>query len=154
MKKTIEYLREAKEKLNLESDYALAKKLGIERGAISQYQLNKRVMDDYTASKIAEILNIPAMMIIAAANAEREKDEGRKEYWQDFYKRLGGYAASIIFSVTLIVTPHPTEAATINKTKAQDCILCKIRRQWRKVKKAALDLHKIQISTLQHCLTD
>jgi transcriptional regulator with XRE-family HTH domain len=124
MEKSIYYLDRAKEKLNVSSDYEMAAKLGVTRAAISKWRRNKGVMDDFAAAKIAEILDADAMAVIAAANAERESDVERQEFWKNFYKRLGGIAASIFFAVNLIMTPTPSQAAPILKAEVPHCILC------------------------------
>ena len=97
MKTTINYLNEAKKILGIESDYAMAQFLGVNRSAISGYRTGSRIIDDYAAAKIASAIGIDPMMVIAAANAEREKTEDRKEYWKNFYERLGGMAAGLAF---------------------------------------------------------
>jgi len=113
MKTSISYFREAKDRLKA-SDYRMAQILKITRTATSKYQSGQRIMDDTTAAKIARILEIPEIEVIAAANAEREKGE-KQEFWKNFYERLGGVAASIIFAVTFLVTPTPSEAAPVLK---------------------------------------
>lgn len=96
MKTTIEYLNEAKAALGIESDYEMAKFLGVNRSAVSHYQSGKRIIDNMTAAKIAEALKVSAITVIATAEIEREKDEERREYWKNFYKRLGGIAAGVL----------------------------------------------------------
>ena len=111
MKSTIQYLEEAKEKLGLKSDYALAKWMGVTRAAISGYKSGRTTIDDYAAAKIADALGIPDIEVIYAANAERERNEERRDFWQKKLVELGGIAASIIFAcVTLKVTLAPQEA--------------------------------------------
>lgn len=110
MKNTIGYLDDAKKALNIESDNAMAKHLGITRSAISNYRAGSYVMDDYAAAKIAEALMIEPMEVIAAANMEREKTEDRKAYWENFYKRLGGVAASIMTIAILSALPDQSQA--------------------------------------------
>lgn len=147
MKSTISYLDEAKAKLGIESDYGMAAWLGVTRAAVSAYRNSARTVDDYAAAKIAEVLEIDPMIVIAAANAEREKDDGKRGYWEKYYKRLGGIAASIIFAVTFIVTPTPSQAAPVLKAVSQYCILCKIARHINKViKETALFL----VSQISH----
>lgn len=94
---TIKYLAKAKEKLGLKSDYALAKWLGITVGAVSHYQTGKRVIDDYTAARIAEALGVDPMEVIATANAEREKDEGRRDYWRKIFQKATLTSTLLIF---------------------------------------------------------
>jgi transcriptional regulator with XRE-family HTH domain len=125
MKSTIEFIDEAKLKLKIESDNGIAIYLGLTRNAISQYRLNKRTIDDYTAARLGEILNIDSMIIISAANAEREKSEDRRQFWSNKYKELGGLAASVIIGMSLnFVTPYPAEASTALFTQSSHCILC------------------------------
>ena len=98
---SMEYLDKAKEKLGIQSDNGISKHLGITRCAISNYRSGTSKMDDFTAAKIAEILEIDPLIVIAAANAEREKGE-RREYWEKVSKRLGGIAAGfLVFSTAL-----------------------------------------------------
>lgn len=118
MKTTINYLDEAKQKLGIESDYAMAKWLGVGRAAVSNWRVKRNFIDDYAAAKIAEALGIDPMMVIAAANAEREKDVEKRGYWKKYYERLGGLAASILLCVTFIVTPTPSEAAPLLKDES------------------------------------
>lgn len=131
MKTTIEYLDEAKKALGIDTDYALAKYLGTSRMAVSRYYSGQRIIDDYAAAKIAAALNIDTMYVIAAANAEREKTADRKEYWQNFYERLGGVAASLFLAaniglVTFKVTTSPAEAFKDTLVNFAHCILCNI----------------------------
>ena len=101
MKSTIEYLDEAKKKAGKESDRQFGIWAGIKANSMSQYRTGIRTIDDYAAAKIAEALEIDPLIVIAAANAEREKGE-RREYWEKVSKRLGGVAAGfLVFSTAL-----------------------------------------------------
>lgn len=82
MKSTLDYLNSAKKALGIESDYALAKWLGVTKQAVSSYKLGKSIIDDYAAAKIAEALNINALEVIAVANMEREKVSEKREFWR------------------------------------------------------------------------
>jgi transcriptional regulator with XRE-family HTH domain len=103
MKTTAEYLDAAKEKLNVSSDYGLAKRLDISRQAISQYRKNDRAFDNFSCMQIAQATGIRLESIIADMEMMREKDEKRREAWESYMKRLGGLAASVfvcIFTAT------------------------------------------------------
>jgi len=82
MKSTIEYLDEAKNRLEIDSDNKIAALIGIKREGISNYRSGRSRMDDYVAARIAEILNISKIEVIGTANYEREKNERKKEYWK------------------------------------------------------------------------
>ena len=130
MKKTTDYLNDAKKTLGIDSDYAMAKFLNVSGATISRYMSGDRIIDDYAAAKIAGALGIDAMIVIAAANAEREKTVERKDYWRNFYERLGGMAASVAVA-GCIVTAWPTNAnaSTLSSIKAAGntvCTLCAI----------------------------
>jgi plasmid maintenance system antidote protein VapI len=84
---TISYLEKAKEALNIKSDYALAKHLGISRFTMSGYITGRRTIDNYTAAKLAEALDIDPMEIIAAAEEEREKDEKKRDFWRQIVQK-------------------------------------------------------------------
>ncbi|WP_343741796.1 helix-turn-helix domain-containing protein [Herbaspirillum huttiense] len=78
---TIDYLESVKRKLSLPSDYALAKVLGLTRGAVSAFQLGKASLGDETAVKVAEILNVPAGKILVDMHMERSKAPEVKAAW-------------------------------------------------------------------------
>jgi hypothetical protein len=44
-------------------------------------RLKRRALDDFQAARLAELLGRAPMELIAAANAERAKDEEEKKYW-------------------------------------------------------------------------
>ncbi|WP_137009771.1 hypothetical protein [Aquitalea aquatilis] len=121
MKKSIDYLKEAKEKLGVESDYALAKALKTNQQNISRYMAGGSVMDDYHCLVVAKALGIDPMRIIAAAQEEREKSEEKREVWRDFRQareKQGGRAfvpaiAAIggLMMMTLLSLPTLTSAA-------------------------------------------
>lgn len=97
MKTTNEYLDQVKQKLRLDTDYKLAKWLGSKTSVISKYRLKQRVMDNYTAAKLAEALGIDPMEVIAAAEAEREKDERKAEFWRKLMQKMSVAAAIAAF---------------------------------------------------------
>lgn len=98
MTTTNEYLNKAIEKLGLSNDYQLAKFLNLSSGSTTLWRQGKRTIDNYTAARLAEILEIDAMEIIAAAELEREKNEGeRREFW----KRLAGGTKGAVLAFAL-----------------------------------------------------
>lgn len=89
-----ELLDEVKNANGLFSDGELARKLDVDKRRISDYRKGERFPDEYTCLKIAESLGQPLDAIIARVKAATEKDEKRREAWENYMKRLGGLAAS------------------------------------------------------------
>lgn len=89
---TIWYLDEAKKKLGAGSDYELDKMTGLGQSNIHRYRNGKSVMDDYSCAKIAEILELSPLEVIAAANAEREKDAQKRAFWEALREKAAGFA--------------------------------------------------------------
>jgi len=79
---TLEYLDAVKKLSGLTSDYQVAKMLDLEPSNITMYRKRRRVMDDYIASRVADLLKIEELELIAQANAEREKNEEKRVYWE------------------------------------------------------------------------
>ncbi|MBU9320385.1 hypothetical protein KTE24_06900 [Burkholderia gladioli] len=81
MKTTVDYLDAVKAKLDLPSDYAAAKHLRVTRASVSRYRLGEGAFDDTTALRVAEILGVDPLEVIASANAERARDDETRQLW-------------------------------------------------------------------------
>lgn len=88
--KTLDYLYEVKRKLGIESDYALAARLGVTRSAVSTFTRGKGIFGDDVALTVAEILDVPPITVIAAANAERAKTPEQKARWTGLMEKFSG----------------------------------------------------------------
>jgi hypothetical protein len=86
--KTIDYLKQVKRRLEIESDYALAPHLGMTRSSVSKLSLGKTTMGDETALKVAAILELPAALVLADAHAEREKNPEIQAVWRTLVEKL------------------------------------------------------------------
>lgn len=80
---TLEYLGAVKARLGIESDYALAQRLGITRSAVSVFMRGKGIFGDDVALAVAQILDIPPIVVIAQANAERARTPEMRAVWMD-----------------------------------------------------------------------
>jgi transcriptional regulator with XRE-family HTH domain len=78
---TLEYLDACKERLGVESDYALAQRLGVKQPTITSYRKGRSRMSDDVALKVSEILQLHPLQVIAAANAERAETDAQREKW-------------------------------------------------------------------------
>lgn len=87
---TLDYLAACKRRLGIESDYALAKALGVTQAAVSSYRREKSAINDDVALTVAEILGVNPMGVIAAANAERAKTPEQKARWTGMMEKFSG----------------------------------------------------------------
>lgn len=85
---TVEYLQQAKKALNIESDYALAKSLGVTRSSISGLVNGKNTMSDETAIKVASIIGKHAGIIMLDMRREREKNPEVRAVWSEVMEKI------------------------------------------------------------------
>lgn len=83
---TIEYLNETKKALVIESDYALAKALGITRSGISALMTGRNSMSDETAVKVATIIKKHAGIVILDMHRERASSPEQANIWSEIAK--------------------------------------------------------------------
>lgn len=88
MKTTIQFLDAVKEKLGIESDYALAKRLGFPFSTMSNYRTGRRILDDDAALSVALALDIHPFEVIAAANVERAKTPEQAARWSGVMEKF------------------------------------------------------------------
>lgn len=86
--KTVEYLESVKRKLDLPSDYALAKVLGVTRSNISNLQTGRSAMCDESAVKVAEILGMPSGRVLIDMHLERSKAPEVKAAWAGLMEKI------------------------------------------------------------------
>ncbi|MEE2023562.1 hypothetical protein [Alkalimonas mucilaginosa] len=87
--KTVEYMDAVKTAYSLTSDYQLAKKLGESPARVSQYRAKPVSMDDDLAIKIAYLLDLNPLTVLADAHIEREFKRGNDSlvmFWQEVRK--------------------------------------------------------------------
>ena len=85
---TLEYLSAVKARLGIESDYALAQRLGITRSAVSIFTRGKGIFGDDVALSVAQILEINPLIVIAQANAERASTPEMRARWIDVMDKM------------------------------------------------------------------
>jgi ribosome-binding protein aMBF1 (putative translation factor) len=87
--KTVDYLDAVKAAYALTSDYQLSKKIGESSSRISQYRVGRTFMDDDLAIKIAYMLDLNPLTVLADAHIEREERRGSNNlviFWQEVKK--------------------------------------------------------------------
>lgn len=102
MTKVIELLEEVKKAKGIETDYALAKALGLPRGDVCQYYQGKRTPNEFACMQIAKALGKTLDDVMIPIRIEAEKNEKRKAAWQEYYKSIGGLAAGFVMSLIVL----------------------------------------------------
>lgn len=100
-KTTVEFLDAVKAKHGLTSDYQLSKLIGCTHSSISHYRGGKSKLDEGTACKVAELLEIEPGYVLACIAAERSKDDKVKKAWAWSAAHLGGLAAALALVAVL-----------------------------------------------------
>lgn len=125
MKTTVEYLDAIKVRLDLPSDYAVAKALGLTRAAVSKQRLGHSVFDDTTALRVAEILGVDPMEVISAANAERARDEETRRLWERAWGKVTGATAAVAIAAGIGLSAAPSTAKA-SPVRNDGLVLCQI----------------------------
>lgn len=84
MSRARELLLECKIKIGVKTDYKLAQALKIHSGLVSDYMSGKRNPDAYACMQIGLVLKRDPLLVLAEIEAETEKNEARRLFWQDF----------------------------------------------------------------------
>jgi anti-sigma-K factor RskA len=89
------YLDAVKAQLEIESDYALAKRMEVTRGQILAMRNGSRPIPLAVAFKVAITLQLDPAEVIADLEEQREKNPKRRDFWRSFLSR----AALVIVTV-------------------------------------------------------
>ncbi len=103
-----ELLDRAKKMANIESDYALAKVLGISTGNLSHIRKGRAHPSTEVAVKLATLAKVEEMRVIAEIEMRTANTEKKKEFWRQYIELRGlapclamtALAASIMFTPT------------------------------------------------------
>lgn len=82
-----EYLDAAKGRLCLSSDYELAKRLEINRAHVPEFRSGKRAIPPHLALALAVTLELDPALVVFDLEAQREKNEKRREMYRSFLLR-------------------------------------------------------------------
>lgn len=114
MSTTTALLDRIKSQTGLNSDYAIAKALGISRQAVSHYRTGKNQLDSNGVFIAAELLGMnhaEILSVLASIEAERARDDDTRATWQARLKKLGGVAATVSVFAALCGMPAPADAS-------------------------------------------
>lgn len=116
MQSTIEIIDALKTHLSIDSDYGIAKKLGITRGAVSNYRAKRSFLDENTALRAAELLEISPSFVLAVAQSERAKCTKAREAWLKIAEHFSPTRQALA----------PYSTSEFEDTEDADCTLCKV----------------------------
>lgn len=83
---TLEYMAALKKRLNIESDYALSKALGVSKQAVSRYAKGHGQFDDEVAIRVADLLDMHKGLVLLDMHRERAKTPQERKVWQDIFQ--------------------------------------------------------------------
>lgn len=111
-------LDRAKSRAGIESDYRLAKVIGITHSVVSSYRMQKSMPNDKILAQICALSGDDVGVIAAQIQAERAQSEEGRGMWLTIAKRLQGAATtailSVCFAISLIALPATdARAATV-----------------------------------------
>lgn len=109
-------LDSAKAKAGIESDYRLAKVIGITHSVISGYRLAKSMPNEKILAQLCALSGDDVAVVAAEIQALRAQSPEGKNMWLMIAKRLAGGAGtailSVLFSIALIAgIAEPAQAA-------------------------------------------
>jgi hypothetical protein len=86
--KTTEYLDAVKAKLDLPSDYALAKLFGVVTSTIIAYRNGRSAFGIEVSMQIGEILGIDGHKVYADGQIERAKNSAQSDFWKSISEKF------------------------------------------------------------------
>lgn len=96
------YLDALKAQLNINSDYELAKRLGIPNANMPGMRDGSRKVSNDLAFKIAITLELDPASVIADLEEQRAKNPERREFWRGFLQRAGRQTVALLCTLALI----------------------------------------------------
>jgi len=131
MNTTNTVLDRIKSQYRLPSDYAIAKLLGLTKGAIYNYRKNRSNFDDGAAYRAANLVKINPVELVASLHKERASCDDEYQVWSKiakevkFIKLVKKQEAIDALNAAGNGDLSPSQRKIILKI-AEQCILCKI----------------------------
>lgn len=102
--KTTQYLDAVKARLDIASDYGLAKALGVAKQTITHHRQHRAALGDELALRVAVILEIDPRLVLADVHAERAKDHGVRAVWRKMADAFASTAAALALVVVSVAS--------------------------------------------------
>ncbi|MDH2918301.1 MAG: helix-turn-helix domain-containing protein [Sideroxydans sp.] len=106
----MELVEKAKNRAALQSDYALAKAMGIDRQVISQWKTGKRHPSNEEAVQLATLAGLDEMRVIAEIELRTANTEKKKEFWKHYIESRGLASCVTMTGLALAILATPTPA--------------------------------------------
>jgi len=84
---TTDFLDAVMAQYGLNNDSELSRKLGVSSGAIGNYRAKRSYLSDEMALKVAHLLDVEPLTVLACVNAERNLKSGSADVF-DFWANL------------------------------------------------------------------
>lgn len=113
------FLDSVKKKANIESDYRLAKVIGVTHSAVTNYRTGRTLPNERVIEQLCALSGDDACLITAEIQAARANNEPAKRMWQMIALRLAaGVPAALVSIVGAIVliatTSGQAKASTLS----------------------------------------
>ena len=106
----------AKAGVKIDSDYRLAKMIGITHSAVSAYRVGKSLPNDKVIAQLCAFSGDDPHLVLAQIQAERASSDEARHLWTTLIKRLSGGAStailSVLFTIGLIALPADNARAS------------------------------------------
>lgn len=99
-----DFLDRAKARASIESDYRLAKVIGITHGTMSGYRSGKSMPDERVIEQLCALSGDDSMIVAAQIQSERARTNEGKAMWRMIAARLAGGAQTAILSVLISIS--------------------------------------------------
>lgn len=98
-----DYIKRIQEKTPTGSVYSVAKLMGLPITSVQNYAYGLRQFDDLAAMKVAEILDLDGLAVLADVRASTEKDAKRREFWENLSRKLAGVTVVLVLGCITIL---------------------------------------------------
>lgn len=119
--KTLDYLQALKAVSKKPTVYSVAQLLELPQATVRSWAKGRRFPDPYACARIAEVLDLPLEQVVSDINAECEKDEGRKAYWQGLARKFAPLGlVGICTLIGITGGTWPSSASAASSTESRD----------------------------------
>lgn len=117
--RTPEYLDAIRRRYKLTSDYQVHRLLGVSKQSITHYRHGKSYPADEVAARIAMLLDLDPLQVLADVHAERAQTESARAMWRMIAARVSAAAALLLaVAVNLSAGVSTAESRVINDLRA------------------------------------